>query len=103
MENKFQVPNNKFQTKVNMKISVELTCTPLQNDYEPPIKAFIKKMRESGLTVLENPLSTQVYGDYDEVMTLLNKEIKNSLELVEAGVFLLKIVKTDRSDYKTSF
>jgi hypothetical protein len=55
------------------------------------------------LVVLENPLSTQVYGEYDEVMTLLNKEIKNSLELVEAGIFLLKIVKTDRSEYKPSF
>ena len=60
MEYKFQVPNNKFQTKVNMKISVELTCTPLQNDYEPPIKAFIKKMRESGLVVLENQNSSNL-------------------------------------------
>lgn len=86
-----------------MKISVELTCTPLQNEYEEPIKAFIKKLRESGLTVLENPLSTQVYGGYDEVMGLLNREIKNSLELLDAGIFLLKIVKTDRSDYKPNF
>ncbi len=86
-----------------MKISVELTCTPLQNEYEQPIKEFIKKMRASGLTVLENPLSTQVYGDYDEVMNLLQTEIKSSLELLDAGIFLLKIVKTDRSDYTPSF
>ena len=86
-----------------MKISVELTLTPLQDDYEPPIKDFIKKLRASGLTVLENPLSTQVYGEYEEVMSLLNSEIKNSLELLEAGIFLLKIVKTDRSEYKPSF
>jgi len=86
-----------------MKISVELTCTPLQNEYDEPIKNFIKKLRASGLTVLENPLSTQVYGEYDEVMTLLNTEIKNSLELLDAGIFLLKIVKTDRSEYKPSF
>ena len=86
-----------------MKISVELTLTPLQNDYEPPIKDFIKKLRTSGLIVLENPLSTQVYGEYEEEMNLLNSEIKNSLELLEAGIFLLKIVKTDRSNYKPSF
>jgi len=86
-----------------MKISVELTCTPLQNEYDEPIKNFIKKLRASGLTVLENPLSTQVYGEYDEVMTLLNTEMKNSLELLDAGIFLLKIVKTDRSEYKPSF
>jgi uncharacterized protein YqgV (UPF0045/DUF77 family) len=50
-----------------MKISVELSFTPLHDDYEPSIIHFIKKLRASGLTVLENPLSTQVYGDYDEV------------------------------------
>ena len=48
-----------------MKISVELTLSPLQNDFEPIIIKFIKKLRASGLTVLENPLSTQVYGDYE--------------------------------------
>ena len=86
-----------------MKVSVELTCTPLQDKYEEIIKSFILKLRASGFTVLENPLSTQVYGDYDEVMNMLNREIKNSLELVSAGIFTLKIVKTDRSSYIPSF
>ncbi len=86
-----------------MKVSVELTCTPLQDKYEEIIKNFILKLRASGFTVLENPLSTQVYGDYDEVMNMLNREIKNSLELVSAGIFTLKIVKTDRSSYIPSF
>ena len=51
-----------------MNISVELTLTPIQDDYEPPIIHFIKRLRTSGLIVKENPLSTQVYGDYDTVM-----------------------------------
>ena len=51
-----------------MKISVELTFSPLQDNFELPIINFIKKLRASGLIVLENPLSTQVYGDYDTVM-----------------------------------
>ncbi|MBO6531486.1 MAG: hypothetical protein JJ967_00035, partial [Muricauda sp.] len=46
-----------------MNISVELTLSPLQDDFETPIIQFIKKLRASGLTVLENPLSTQVFGD----------------------------------------
>jgi uncharacterized protein YqgV (UPF0045/DUF77 family) len=86
-----------------MKISVELTCTPLQDEYEETIKNFILRVRASGLTVLENPLSTQVYGEYDEVMKMLKREIKDSLELVNAGIFTLKIVKTDRSAYIPSF
>ena len=86
-----------------MKISVELTLTPLQDDFEPPIINFIKNLRASGLTVLENPLSTQVYGDYDTVMELLQKEMKTALGAIENGLLYLKIVKTDRSDYEPHF
>ena len=88
---------------LNMNISVELTLTPLQNDYEAPIIAFIKKLRASGLKVLENPLSTQVYGDYDTVMTVLKNEGKEALEMTERGVLLMKIVKSDRRDYEPHF
>lgn len=86
-----------------MKISVELTLTPLQNEFEPPIIDFIKSLRNSGLTVLENPLSTQVYGDYDKVMALLTSEIKNAFELIDNGLLYMKIVKSDRSDYEPHF
>ena len=86
-----------------MKISVEITLSPLQDDYEPAIINFIKSLRASGLTIKENPLSTQVYGEYDEVMGILNKEMKIALEAVERGLMYIKIVKSDRSDYAAHF
>lgn len=86
-----------------MKISVELTLTPLQNEYEPAIIHFIKKLRNSKLKVLENPLSTQVYGDYDDVMHVLNTEIKEAFELIDKGLLYMKIVKSDRHDYEPHF
>lgn len=86
-----------------MNISVELTFTPLQDDYEPSIIQFIKKLRASNLKVLENPLSTQVYGNYDEVMKTLTVEIKEAFELIESGVLHMKIVKSDRYDYEPHF
>jgi len=86
-----------------MKISVELTLTPLQDDFEPTIIDFIKRLRNSGLMVLENPLSTQVYGNYDTVMGVLQKEMKTAMEAMENGLLHLKMVKTDRSDYEPHF
>ncbi|WP_442267514.1 thiamine-binding protein [Tenacibaculum sp. ZS6-P6] len=86
-----------------MKISVELTLTPLQDNFEEPIINFIKKLRASGITVLENPLSTQVYGDYDKVMQLLTSEVKEAFESINNGLLQMKIVKTDRSDYEPNF
>lgn len=86
-----------------MRISVELTLTPLQDNFEPAIIHFIKKLRASNLKVLENPLSTQVYGDYDEVMHVLTAEIKEAFELIEKGLLHMKIVKSDRHNYEPHF
>ncbi|MRX62899.1 thiamine-binding protein [Maribacter luteus] len=86
-----------------MEISVELTFSPLQDDFEQHIINFIKQLRGSGLTVLENPLSTQVYGPYDEVMKVLNTEIKTAFELMDRGLLYMKLVKSDRSAYEPHF
>lgn len=86
-----------------MKISVELTLMPLQDNFEAPISKFIKKLRDSKFTVLENPMSTQIYGEYDDLMPYLTNEIKTSLEQQENAVLNLKIVTSDRSNYEPYF
>lgn len=86
-----------------MDISVELTLTPLQDNFEPPIINFIKSLRASGLKVLENPLSTQVFGPYDTVMELVTHEIKETFERTDNVLLYMKIVKSDRSDYEPHF
>lgn len=86
-----------------MRISVELTLTPIQGDYEPIIIDFIKSLRHSGLKVIENPLSTQVYGDYDEVMQVLKDKVEVAFEAMDRGLMHMKLVKSDRSDYEPHF
>ena len=86
-----------------MKISVELTLTPLQDEFEDPIKEFILKLRKTGLVVMENPLSTQIYGDYDIVMGILTSEIREAFQLIEKGIIFIKIVKSDRHAYEPNF
>lgn len=86
-----------------MKISVELTLTPLKDDYEPHIIDFIKRLRASEFKILENPLSTQIYGDYDAVMPFLTQEIKRSFLEIDIAVLNMKLVKSDRSDYEPHF
>ncbi|MDO3695200.1 thiamine-binding protein [Wenyingzhuangia sp. chi5] len=86
-----------------MKVSIELTLLPLHNNFEEHIINFIKRLRASEFTVLENPMSTQVYGDYDKVMPFLTEEIKKSFEDQENVVVNLKMVKSDRSNYEPHF
>lgn len=86
-----------------MDVSIEIALMPLQNDFEDHIKSFIKKLRASNFKVLENPLSTHVYGDYDSLMPFLTQEIKESFKKQENTVINLKIVNSDRSDYEPGF
>lgn len=86
-----------------MQISVELTLSPLQKDFEGPIIQFIKALRASGLEVKENPLSTQVYGEFQQVMEVLNREIYKTFGEIDKGLLYMKIVKSDRSSYEPDF
>jgi uncharacterized protein YqgV (UPF0045/DUF77 family) len=86
-----------------MEISVDLTLSPLQNDYEKHVINFIKALRNSKFKVLENPLSTQIFGNYDELMPFLTQEIKRSFNDVDISVLTMKLVKTNRSDYEPNF
>ncbi len=86
-----------------MEISVELTLTPLQDNFVPPIIAFIKALRASGCNVKETPLSTQVYGEFSTVMSLITKATKEAFEQTEHIILNMKVVKSNRSDYEPTF
>ena len=53
-----------------MNVSAEITLMPLNNDYKKIIKDFILSLRNTDFDILENPLSTQIYGDFEPVMEL---------------------------------
>jgi len=86
-----------------MNVSVDLTLSPLSDDYEKHVIDFIKVLRASKFTVLENPLSTQIFGDFDQLMPFLNQKIKESFQNQDICVLTMKVVKTDRSDYEPDF
>ena len=86
-----------------MKISVELTLTPLSDHYESIIKDFIKSLRQSEFKIIETPLSTQIYGDFKEVMSFLNKKIYYTFSNSENIIMNMKIIKSDRSNYVPNF
>ena len=86
-----------------MDISVELTLTPLKDDYEYVIKDFIKSLRKSEFKIIETPLSTQIYGNYKERMSFLNDNIYHTFLNSESIIMNMKIVKSDRSNYVPNF
>ena len=86
-----------------MNVSIEMTLMPLNDNYKGVIKDFILSIRNSEFKVLENPLSTQIYGDYDKLIDLLKVEIKDVFSKNEGIMVNLKIVNGDRSNYQPAF
>ena len=79
-----------------MTISVEISYYPLHgDDFIEPIKAFIDRLnRHPEITVQTNGMSTQIFGEYDVVMKILNEEIRISFEN-PYSVFVMKVVNAD--------
>ena len=79
-----------------MQLSVEISNYPLNEQYIPPIKDFIERLKShSELRVCCNTMSTQVFGKYDLVMSILNKEIKSSFEQFGKMIFVCKFINSD--------
>ncbi|PID94390.1 MAG: hypothetical protein CSA95_02935 [Bacteroidetes bacterium] len=78
-----------------MKVSVEMSYYPLNTSFIPKIKDFIDRLNQyPALTVNTNTMSTQVFGEYREVMEILTKEIEASFENPHS-VFVMKIINAD--------
>ena len=61
-----------------MKISIEISMYPLNENFGELILKFIKKIKSyPNISTKTNSMSTQIFGEYEEVMHLLKEEIKS--------------------------
>ena len=78
-----------------MYTSVDISYYPLKNEFKPSIKNFISRLSSyDNLSVETNGMSTQVFGEYDELMYALTKEIKQTMEIPHS-IFILQMVNAD--------
>lgn len=76
-----------------MKTTIEISNYPLNAEYIPPIKNFIDRLNlNKNIKVKTNATSTHIVGDYDEVMAILQKEIKVSFEKYGKMIFVMKVL-----------
>lgn len=79
-----------------MKTSIDISLYPLSEDYLPAIDAFIEGVNSHpDIVAITNDLSTQLYGEYDQVMDLLKTEIKRSWDTFGKGIFVVKFLMGD--------
>jgi uncharacterized protein YqgV (UPF0045/DUF77 family) len=76
-----------------MEIGVEISLYPLNADNIPPIQNFIDRLNAGGsLRIVTNSMSTQIFGDYDAVMPLLLRELRQSFIDNDKAVFVMKVL-----------
>ena len=84
-----------------MKTSVEISYYPLTESYLQPIGDFIDRLNTyDSLVIKTSGMSTQVFGEYDEVMEAITAEIKKSFELPHS-VFVMKVINADLQSIPT--
>jgi uncharacterized protein YqgV (UPF0045/DUF77 family) len=81
-----------------MKLSVEISKYPLADEYIVPIKDFIDRLNQHPeLHVITNTMSTQVFGDFDVLMPILNTEMRDSFAKFKKMIFICKFINADLS------
>lgn len=83
-----------------MILSAEISLYPLKDGYIPNIKAFIDKLnRYDELTVQTNGMSTQICGDYDLVMKVLQTEMKATYQQDYKAIFVCKFLNSNIREF----
>jgi uncharacterized protein YqgV (UPF0045/DUF77 family) len=79
-----------------MNITVDISMYPLDADYKPAIKAFIRRLREfEELMLVTNQMSTQVNGAFETVTSAINTCIRESMEQQDKVVFVARYLNAD--------
>lgn len=79
-----------------MKITVDISLYPLDSNYLPPIKDFIRRLRTcEGLELVTNQLSTQVRGEFEQVTAALNSCMQESMKSGQKMVFVTRYLNSD--------
>lgn len=76
-----------------MKVSIEISLYPLQENYEKTIITFLANLNTyENLEIETNGMSTQVFGKYEDILQMLNKEMKKVYE-EEQAILVMKMGK----------
>ena len=76
-----------------MKITVEISMYPFQENYRDLIRNFVSKLNQhENISVATGPTSTVVIGDYTHVMETITEMIRWSYEEHGRAVFVTKFI-----------
>ena len=83
-----------------MQISIEISLYPLDENFTLPIDNFISCLKKyDNIEVRTSNMSTQLFGEYDDLIKVLKVEMERTFKNQINSVFNLKIVNGDSRKY----
>jgi hypothetical protein len=92
-----------------VRISVEISLYPLQDNYRPLVRGFIEDLSARLATLPEttqaqtqlrvNGMSSQLFGEWQVLMPILEKSLEQTLPKGKMSV-VIKMLSTDVSAYE---
>ena len=65
---------------------------PLDKDYKEVINDFLREINTHNLEIITNGMSTQIFGEYDEVMSAVSHSLKTCFENQDKVAVSMKLV-----------
>ncbi len=81
-----------------MKCSIEISMYPLSENYEEIVLGFLSKLDERGLNYRVSGISTQIFGEINEVWDKLGEAIGESYEEFPKASFVIKMLSGEHKD-----
>ena len=83
-----------------MQVSIDISLYPLNKKFIPPIDDFISNLKKhNNIEVRTNSMSTQLFGEFDDLMSILKIEIEKTFKKEMNSVLNLKIANGDSRRY----
>ena len=83
-----------------MQVSIDVSLYPLNEKFILPIDEFIDDLKKyNNIEIRTNSMSTQLFGEFDDLMSILKIEIEKTFKKEINSVLNLKIVNGDSRKY----
>ena len=79
-----------------MKISAEISLYPLDSEYLNIIKDTVERLnQDQRVTCYTNTMSSQIFGDFDDVMAVIKDTLEHSFNQYGKQVLVTKFLNSD--------
>ena len=83
-----------------MQVSIDVSLYPLNEKFISLINEFINDLKKyNNIEIRTNSMSTQLFGEFDDLMSILKIEIEKTFKKEINSVLSLKIVNGDSRKY----